>query len=134
MASGRRVYTLAYDAALTGGLIGGSIALGFWSVTFTGLDRRFPGFLGSGGAVSLIALCLWFDGWIAVALMAFCAGLSGLLMLGGGGRGPRRAPHMAARAVPWRADAWGFAPLPPRTAFSARSAHRPLTTVRSRPN
>ena len=76
---------------MTGGLIGGAIALGFWSVTFTGVERRFPGFFGSTGLLTLIALCLWFDGWIAAGLIAFCVSFSGLLALGGGGRGPRRA-------------------------------------------
>lgn len=112
---------MAYDATITGGLIGGAIALGFWSVTLTGLDRRFPGFFGSVGLLALIATCLWFDGWIAAGLGAFCMTFSGLLALGGGGRGPRRAAP-----APSKADAWAFGPLPARGGFAAAPAHRPM--------
>lgn len=110
---------------MTGGLIGGAIALGFWSVTFTGVERRFPGFFGSTGLLTLIALCLWFDGWIAAGLIAFCVSFSGLLALGGGGRGPRRAGPRTIPS-PARADAWAFGPLPARSAFATVPARRPL--------
>jgi hypothetical protein len=128
------------EATITGALIGGAIGLGFWTVTFTGLDRRFPGAFGSVGLLSLVASCLWFDGWIAVAIGAFCVTLSGLLVLGGGGRGPRRARRLPAsrpagvRAVARRANGWTFAPMPPRTVFATAQAHRPLASAASHGN
>ncbi|MFT6772988.1 MAG: hypothetical protein ACJA1L_000695 [Paracoccaceae bacterium] len=94
---------MAFDAIETGGLIGCVIGMAFWAITFTGVERRFVGASGSGGLMLLIGLCLWFDGWIAVAIVAFCVTLSGLLALGGGGRGPRRAAERArGRRRPWR--------------------------------
>lgn len=136
----RRGARVTFEATITGGLIGGAIGLGFWAATFTGLDRRFPGAFGSVGLLSLVACCVWFDGWIAVAIGAFCVTLSGLLVLGGGGRGPRRARRLPASrpagvpATARRADGWTFAPMPPGSAFATAHAHRALASATSHSN
>ena len=68
-------------ATLVGLIIGAGLALTFWIVTLTGLDRLNQGMLGTLGLIALIALCLAFDGWILVAIAAFVAAMVCLLLL-----------------------------------------------------
>ncbi|MGG7566423.1 hypothetical protein ACQ5SO_09710 [Rhodovulum sp. DZ06] len=110
-----------FSAIIAGLLVGAGFALAIWALSFTGLERRHPGAAGSLGLLALCGLCLAADGWILAGIVGFCAGYGGLLQLGGGGGGDRRAP----RGVPAPAPVQVAARIPaaPAPAFAAA---RPL--------
>lgn len=90
----------AMHPALAGGAVGGAIALGFWGLGWTGLDRRHPGAVGSGGLALMAAVCLWTGGWILAAMPCFALLYAGLLGFGGGGGGDRRLAGLSGALRP----------------------------------
>ncbi|MDF2232807.1 hypothetical protein P2H44_09600 [Albimonas sp. CAU 1670] len=67
--------------ALTGALIGALFAAGFLGLVRLGLDRGIQGLASSAGLVALVVCCLWFDGWILTAVVAFPLAAAALLTI-----------------------------------------------------
>ncbi len=67
--------------AAAGALIGLVFAILFWIGVRTGLDRVNQGMFTTLGAALMLVCCLWADGWLLTAVLAFIAAVAGLTRL-----------------------------------------------------